>query len=118
MDKIYVFDTTLRDGEQCPGASLNIDEKIEIAKMLEILKVDTIEAGFPFSSNGDFEAVRKVSQIIKNSTVAGLARANEKDIDVCYEALKYAKNKRIHIFLATSDLHLEYKLKMSREEAL
>jgi 2-isopropylmalate synthase len=117
MNRIYIFDTTLRDGEQCPGASLNISEKVEIAKMLECLKVDVIEAGFPVSSIGDFEAVREVSKNVKDITIAGLARANEKDIDVCYDALQFAKNKRIHIFLATSDIHLQYKLKMTREEA-
>ncbi len=118
MEKIYIFDTTLRDGEQCPGASLNITEKIEIAKALEALKVDVIEAGFPISSPGDFEAVKKVSELITEATIAGLARAIEKDIDACVEALKPAKKKRVHIFLATSDIHLKYKLKMSREEVL
>ncbi len=118
MDRIYIFDTTLRDGEQCPGASLNFSEKLKIAKILETLNVDVIEAGFPISSEGDFKAVNEVSKNLKNVTVAGLARAKEKDIDVCYEALLPAKNKRIHVFIATSDIHLKYKLKMSREEVL
>lgn len=118
MDRIYIFDTTLRDGEQCPGASLNFSEKLKISKILESLNVDVLEAGFPVSSEGDFKAVNEISKNIKNVTVAGLARAKEKDIDICYEALSPAKNKRIHVFIATSDIHLKYKLKMSREEVL
>ncbi|MGL5646491.1 MAG: 2-isopropylmalate synthase [Clostridium sp.] len=116
--KIYIFDTTLRDGEQTPGVSLNPREKLEIAKALESLGVDVIEAGFPVTSKGDFEGVKLISENIKNSTVNALARANKKDIDVAYEAIKGANKRRIHIFLATSDIHMKYKLKMSREEVL
>ena len=116
--KIYIFDTTLRDGEQTPGVSLNAKEKLEIAKNLEALGVDIIEAGFPVTSKGDFEGVKLIAQNIKNSTVNALARANKKDIDTAYEAIKEAKRKRIHTFLATSDVHMKYKLKMTREEVL
>lgn len=116
--KIYIFDTTLRDGEQTPGVSLNAKEKLEIAKNLEALGVDIIEAGFPVTSKGDFEGVKLIAQNIKNSTVNALARANEKDINTAYEAIKEAKRKRIHTFLATSDIHMKYKLKMTREEVL
>ncbi|MFH1715331.1 MAG: 2-isopropylmalate synthase [Elusimicrobiota bacterium] len=116
MDKVYIFDTTLRDGEQSPGASLNIEEKIEIAHALKKLNVDIIEAGFPISSIGDFESVKRVAKEIKNVTIAGLARAVKKDIDTCYEAVKYAKQRRIHTFIATSNIHLKYKLKKSKDE--
>lgn len=116
--KIYIFDTTLRDGEQTPGVSLNAKEKLEIAKNLEALGVDIIEAGFPVTSKGDFEGIKLIAQNIKNSTVNALARANKKDIDTAYEAIKEAKRKRIHTFLATSDVHMKYKLKMTREEVL
>lgn len=117
-DKIFIFDTTLRDGEQSPGASMNISEKVRIAHQLEKLNVDVIEAGFPVSSRGDFEAVKAVAREIKNIQVAALARANTKDIERAAEALKAAKYPCIHIFLATSDIHLKYKLKKSREEVL
>ncbi|NMA52406.1 MAG: 2-isopropylmalate synthase, partial [Peptococcaceae bacterium] len=116
--KIYVFDTTLRDGEQSPGVSLNINEKLQIAKQLAKLGVDIIEAGFPISSIGDFEAVRAVAQEVKGVTVAGLARANIKDIDRAWEAVRYAEQARIHTFIATSDIHMQYKLRMSREKVL
>ena len=116
--RIYIFDTTLRDGEQTPGVSLNPQEKLEIAKHLESLGVDVIEAGFPVASNGDFEAVKLISKNIKKSVVAALARANKGDIDRAYEAIKYAPKKRIHVFLATSALHMKYKLNMSEEEVL
>lgn len=118
MKKIYVFDTTLRDGEQTPGVALNPQEKLEIAKHLEAMGVDVIEAGFPMASNGDFEGVKLIAQNIKNSVVNALARANKSDIDRAYEAIKYAPKKRIHTFLATSDLHMVYKLKMTEEEVL
>jgi 2-isopropylmalate synthase len=118
MEKVYIFDTTLRDGEQSPGATLNIDEKFEIAKALKELNVDIMEAGFPISSIGDFEAVKKIAKNIKGVTIAGLARAIKKDIDACYESLKYAKSKRIHVFLATSDIHLKYKLHKTQDEVL
>ncbi len=115
---IKIFDTTLRDGEQSPGASMNVDEKIRVAHQLEKLNVDIIEAGFPIASEGDFDAVRKVAATVKNCQVAGLARANPKDIDRAWEALKNAANPRIHTFIATSDIHLKHKLKKSRDEVL
>ena len=118
MKKIYIFDTTLRDGEQTPRVALNPQEKLEIAKQLEAMNVDVIEAGFPISSNGDFEGVKLIAENIKNSTVNALARANKNDIDRAYEAIKAAPKKRIHVFLATSELHMKYKLKMTREEVL
>jgi 2-isopropylmalate synthase len=116
--RIHIFDTTLRDGEQSPGASLNVPEKIEIARQLERLGVDVIEAGFPISSPGDFHAVEEVSRVVQNAVVCGLTRAREKDIDVAADALKSARRPRIHTGLGVSDNHLRYKLKMSREEAL
>jgi 2-isopropylmalate synthase len=115
---IKIFDTTLRDGEQSPGASMNIDEKLRVAKQIEKLNVDIIEAGFPIASEGDFEAVKRIAKTIKGCEIAGLARANEKDIDRAWEALKYSKKPRIHTFIATSDIHLKYKLRKSREEVL
>jgi 2-isopropylmalate synthase len=114
--RIKIFDTTLRDGEQTPGVNLNIHEKLEIAKQLEKLGVDVIEAGFAIASPGDFEAVKAVAQNIKNSTVASLCRAVEKDIDRAWEAVQYAAKPRIHTFLATSDIHMKYKLKMTEDE--
>jgi 2-isopropylmalate synthase len=116
--RIYIFDTTLRDGEQSPGASLNVQEKIEIARQLERLGVDVIEAGFPISSPGDFQAVQEVCQVVKNATVCGLTRAVPKDIDVAAEALKDAVRPRIHTGLGVSDNHLQHKLKMTREQAM
>ncbi|MEW9121652.1 MAG: 2-isopropylmalate synthase [Thermotaleaceae bacterium] len=116
--RIYIFDTTLRDGEQSPGISLNIQEKLQIASQLAKLKVDVIEAGFPIASKGDFEAVKAIAQNIEGPIVAGLSRAEQKDIDRTWEAVQYAKRPRIHTFIATSDIHLKYKLKMSREEVL
>src|SRR5436190_20532496 len=116
--RIYIFDTTLRDGEQSPGASLNVQEKLEIARQLERLGVDIIEAGFPISSPGDFQAVQEISRIIKNCTVCGLTRAVEKDIDAAGEALKPAKRPRIHTGLGVSDNHLQFKLKLTREQAM
>ena len=118
MKTIKIFDTTLRDGEQSPGCSMNLSEKIEIAKQLEMLKVDIIEAGFAVSSPGDFESVATIAKTIKNCTVASLSRSVKKDIDASYEALKEAAAPRIHIFLATSPLHMQYKLKMSEEQVL
>jgi len=115
---IQIFDTTLRDGEQSPGCSMNLKEKLEMAKQLERLKVDVIEAGFAIASPGDFESVRLVANEIKNATVASLARSTEKDITAAYEALKGAVNPRIHFFLATSDIHMEYKLQMTPEAVL
>src|SRR5690349_18999521 len=115
-DRLIIFDTTLRDGEQSPGASMTKDEKLRIARQLERLKVDVIEAGFAASSNGDFEAVRSIAQAIRGSTVCSLARANDRDIARAAEALKGGESTRIHIFLATSDLHMEKKLRMTREQ--
>ena len=115
---IKIFDTTLRDGEQSPGASMNIEEKLKIAEALEELKVDIIEAGFPIASNGDFESVKEVSRIVKNVQVCGLSRAGQKDIDRAAEALKYAKNPRIHTFISTSPVHMQYKLQMNEQEVL
>ncbi|MDO8733635.1 MAG: 2-isopropylmalate synthase, partial [Elusimicrobiota bacterium] len=115
MEKIIIFDTTLRDGEQSPGASLNVKQKLEIAYQLSVLGVDVIEAGFPASSVGDFEAVSLVSKKIKGPVICGLARALKNDIDICFDAVKHAKKNRIHIFLATSPIHMKYKLKMSPE---
>tara|TARA_B100001123_G_C15312532_1_gene1024974 strand:+ start:466 stop:2022 length:1557 start_codon:yes stop_codon:yes gene_type:complete len=117
-EKIYIFDTTLRDGEQSPGASMNLEEKIQIAEILEEMKVDIIEAGFPIASNGDFESVMEISKNIKDSTVAGLARAKIADIDRAWEAVKNAVSPRIHTFIATSPLHMQYKLKKSPSEVL
>jgi 2-isopropylmalate synthase len=118
MDKIKIFDTTLRDGEQSPGCSMTINEKIRVAKQLEMLNVDIIEAGFAIVSEGDFNSVKEISKAVKNPTVASLARATVKDIDTAFEAVKYAKNPRIHTFIATSDIHMMYKLKMSKQEVL
>jgi 2-isopropylmalate synthase len=119
LKTIKIFDTTLRDGEQSPGASMNIDEKLRIAKQLQKLNVDVIEAGFPIASDGDFEAVKKIAQAIKGPEIAGLCRASTKDIDRGWEALQYAGEKgRIHTFIATSDIHMKYKLKMSPKEVL
>ena len=118
MRKITIFDTTLRDGEQAPGFSMNIDEKLKMALQLERLGVDVIEAGFPISSPGDFEAVKKVAETVQKPAVAGLCRANRKDIEAGYEALKNAKRPRIHTFIATSDIHMKHKLKKSPEEVL
>ncbi|MBL7157103.1 MAG: 2-isopropylmalate synthase [Candidatus Omnitrophica bacterium] len=117
-DRIIIFDTTLRDGEQSPGASLNNKEKLEIAKQLETLRVDIIEAGFPISSEGDFDAVKTISKKVKKVSVCALARAVKKDIDAAYNAVKYAKKPRIHVFLATSKIHMKYKLKKAEGEIL
>ena len=115
---VSVFDTTLRDGEQTPGVSLNNEEKLEIAFQLERLGVDVIEAGFPVSSRGDFEAVKKVSEEVKGLEVAGLARSNEKDVKRAWDALKYAESPRIHVFIATSDVHMKNKLNKSKREVI
>lgn len=117
-DKLIIFDTTLRDGEQSPGASMTKDEKVRIAKILEKMNVDVIEAGFAIASVGDFEAVKTVAEVIKDSTICSLARAIDKDIDRAGEALKSANSARIHTFIATSDIHMKYKLKMSEDEVV
>jgi 2-isopropylmalate synthase len=115
---VRIFDTTLRDGEQSPGASLNLKEKLEIARALEQLGVDIIEAGFPITSQGDFDAVSAVSSEVAGSTIAGLARCTEKDVRRAAEALKHAKKPRIHVFCATSKIHREFKLKKAKEEII
>jgi len=115
-DNLIIFDTTMRDGEQSPGASMTRDEKLRIARALERMKVDVIEAGFPASSNGDFEAVKAVAAAVKDSVVAGLCRANDRDIQRGIDALKDAKAWRLHVFLATSALHMEKKLRMTPEQ--
>jgi len=117
-DQLIIFDTTLRDGEQSPGASMTKDEKLRIARQLERLRVDVIEAGFPASSNGDFECVQAIAKVIKDSTVCGLARANDRDISRAAEALKGAARARVHTFIATSPLHMEKKLRMTPEQVL
>lgn len=117
-DTIRIFDTTLRDGEQSPGVSLNTEEKLEIARQLEKLGVDVIEAGFPIASKGDFEAVSAIAREVRRPAICGLCRAVKADIDRAWEALKEAAHPRIHVFIATSDIHLKYKLKMTREEVL
>jgi 2-isopropylmalate synthase len=114
-NRVVIFDTTLRDGEQSPGASMNLEEKLRIAAVLEEMGVDVIEAGFPIASNGDFEAVREVSKAVRNSSVAGLARAAKRDIDRAWEALNGAARPRIHTFISTSPLHMKFKLQMEPE---
>ncbi len=118
MDVVRIFDTTLRDGEQSPGFSMNTAEKIRLAKQLAILGVDVIEAGFPIASRGDLEAVRMVAKEVRTVPIAALARAKKADVDAAVEALESAAASRLHIFLATSDLHLQVKLNMTREQAL
>jgi 2-isopropylmalate synthase len=117
-DKVIIFDTTLRDGEQAAGGTLNAQEKLEIARQLERLNVDVIEAGFPISSTGDFEAVKLIAKEVRKPVICGLARAQAKDIDRAWEAIKEAAHPRIHVFLSSSDIHLGYQLKKSREEVL
>jgi len=117
-DKIIIFDTTLRDGEQSPGASMSLEEKVQIARVFDELGIDVIEAGFPIASPGDFEAVTAISKILKNSIPTGLSRHTKKDIDVCHEALKAAPRFRIHTFISTSSLHMKHKLNKSSKEVL
>ncbi|HEY7547620.1 MAG TPA: 2-isopropylmalate synthase [Blastocatellia bacterium] len=117
-DRVFIFDTTLRDGEQSPGCSMNLEEKLRLAIQLETLGVDIIEAGFPVASNDDFAAVREIARTCRRPIIAGLARALPEDIERAWEALREADRPRIHTFLATSDIHLEYKLKITRREAL
>jgi len=117
-NRIIIFDTTLRDGEQSPGVSLNMEEKLQIGRQLQKLGIDVLEAGFPVASPGDFEGVKRLSEELKEIQVAALSRANKKDIDVAWEAIKGGANPRIHTFIATSDIHMKYKLKKSREEVL
>ncbi|MEO1329262.1 MAG: 2-isopropylmalate synthase [Pseudomonadota bacterium] len=117
-DRVLIFDTTMRDGEQSPGASMTLDEKIQIGSLLDEMGVDIIEAGFPIASEGDFQAVSEVARIVQNAQVCGLARASLKDIDRCWEAVRHAKRPRIHTFIGTSPLHREHQLKMTAEEVL
>jgi 2-isopropylmalate synthase len=118
MERITIFDTTLRDGEQSPGCSMNIPEKLRMAQTLDALGVDILEAGFPIASDGDFSAVQLIAREIRRPTIAALARCKKEDVERAGEALKDAERSRIHLFLATSDIHLEYKLKISREECV
>ncbi|HEX5415202.1 MAG TPA: 2-isopropylmalate synthase, partial [Chloroflexota bacterium] len=118
MDRVIIFDTTLRDGEQSPGATLNVEEKVDIAHQLERLGVDVIEAGFPVASPGDFEAVQRIAREIRESTICGLARAVPLDIDRAYEALKDAADPRIHVFVSSSDIHLMHQMRKQRGEVL
>ena len=117
-DQVIIFDTTLRDGEQSPGASMNTAEKLRLARQLERLGVDVMEAGFPAASNGDFEAVKLISETIRNAQVAALARTSKTDIDRAWEAIKYAVHPRIHTFIATSDIHMKHKLRMTRDQVI
>ena len=118
MEKLFIFDTTLRDGEQVPGCQLNTIEKIEVARSLESLGVDVIEAGFPVSSPGDFNSVVEISKAVTWPTICALTRAVQKDIDVAAEALKYAKKKRIHTGIGTSDYHIKYKFNSTQDEII
>src|SRR5215813_15416322 len=116
--RVLIFDTTLRDGEQSPGCSMNLAEKLEMADQLDRLNVDVIEAGFPISSDGDFEAVKAIAKEIRRPIIAALARATRDDIVRAWGAVSEAERPRIHTFLATSDIHLDYKLRITREEAI
>ena len=117
-NKIFIFDTTLRDGEQAPGCQLNTIEKIEVAKALENLGVDIVEPGFPISSKGDFDSVVEITKAIKEPIISPLARAVKADIDCAADSLKYAKRKRIHTFISSSDIHIQYVFKSTRKEIL
>src|SRR5258705_1992597 len=114
-DRVVIFDTTLRDGEQSPGATMTHEEKLEVAEVLDQMGVDIIEAGFPIASEGDFAAVREIAQRTKNSVVCGLARAGQKDVDRAGEAIKPAKRGRIHTFISTSPVHMKWKLQLKPE---
>ncbi len=116
--RITIFDTTLRDGEQSPGCSMTVEEKLRMARQLERLGVDVIEAGFPIASDGDFEAVRQIAQQVRRPIICGLARASQQDIARAWDALQHAAHPRLHVFLATSDIHLQFKLNMTREQCL
>jgi len=117
-DYVHIFDTTLRDGEQSPGCSMNMEEKLQVAKVLDELGVDVIEAGFPAASDGDFESVKAVGDMGLNATICGLSRTRRGDIDATARALETAQKGRLHIFIATSPIHREYKLKMSKKQIL
>jgi 2-isopropylmalate synthase len=116
--RITIFDTTLRDGEQSPGCSMNRQEKLHLAHQLDRLGVDVIEAGFPIASDGDFEGVKAIAAVVRRPVIAGLARACRPDIERAWEALKDAAHPRIHVFLATSDIHLQFKLRMTRDQCV
>src|SRR5438128_5928482 len=117
-NRLIIFDTTLRDGEQSPGASMNLAEKLEIAHALADLGVDIIEAGFPIASPGDFEAVQAIARQVRGAVICGLARCNPEDIDRAWEAVQDAERPRIHVFLATSAIHREFKLRLNKEEII
>ena len=117
-NRIIIFDTTMRDGEQSPGASMSLEEKIQISRVFDELGIDVIEAGFPIASPGDFEAVTAISKILIKSVPAGLSRHTKKDIDACYESLKHAKRFRIHTFISTSQLHMKHKLNKTPEQVV
>jgi 2-isopropylmalate synthase len=117
-NKVFIFDTTLRDGEQCPGAALRHGEKLQIAHQLAALKVDVIEAGFPFSSPGDFESVKQIATDIKGPTICGLSRATPQDLEATWDAVRHAEKPRIHLFIGTSDIHIQTKFKKTRDEIL
>jgi len=117
-ERVYIFDTTLRDGEQSPGASMNAAEKLRLAVQMEKLGVDIIEAGFPAASKGDLDAVSQIAQKLEKIEIAALARTSKEDIDCAWEAIRHAAKPRIHTFIATSDIHMDYKLKMTRDEVV
>src|SRR3990172_4378364 len=117
-DKILIFDTTLRDGEQSPGVALNVEEKLEIARALERLRVDFIEAGFPASSPGDLESVTAIAKEVRGAAIAGLARAVPNDVDACWQAVRHAEHPRIHVFLSSSDIHIMHQLEKDKENVL
>src|ERR1043165_9530362 len=117
-DRVIIFDTSLRDGEQCPGATMTFEEKLEVAEMLDDMGVDVIEAGFPITSQGDFEAVSEIARRSKNAIIAGLSRAHPADIDRCAEAVKFARRGRVHTVIATSPLHMRVKLNKIPEQVL
>ena len=117
-NKVFIFDTTMRDGEQSPGASMSLEEKIQISRIFDEMGIDIIEAGFPIASPGDFEAVTAISKILKNSIPCGLSRASKKDIDACHQALKAAPRFRIHTFISTSPLHMKHKLNKTPEQVV
>src|SRR4029078_2723962 len=117
-DRVLIFDTTLRDGEQSPGATMTLEEKLEVAELLDAMGVDIIEAGFPIASQGDFDAVSEIAKRAKKAVVCGLARASFKDIDRAGEALKGARQPRIHTFISTSPVHMKFKLQMEPEQVL
>src|ERR687897_1772461 len=118
MRRVEIFDTTLRDGEQSPGISLSVEEKLEIAHQLARLKVDVIEAGFPITSEGDFESVSRIAAEVKGPTIAGLSRIHRMDIERAWEAVKWSARPRIHTFVGTSDLHIEHQMRSDREDIL